>query len=90
MSACNLCGGTADFAVHLLISTRGARPRSQKCSSAVLFCTACIQAFYDDKAGQVPSSVADSLRAAYTAVTGRPSRRALPDPSVQRTIEVNS
>ena len=39
MSNCTICGGRPELAVNCLVSTRGTRPRRQKCSKSVLLCS---------------------------------------------------
>ena len=68
MTNCNLCGRTADFAVHSLVSTKGVSPRTQKCSFAVPFCKSCLQAICNSNHTQVPLGLMQALRQAYAAL----------------------
>jgi len=68
MANCNLCGRTADFAVHSLISTKGVSPRTQKCSFAVPFCKSCLQAICSTNHTQVPLALMKALKQAYAAL----------------------
>ena len=69
MQTCKICGGTSDFAVHSLISTKGMRPRVQKCSHSVHFCKTCIQTVCDASVPQGLVGLIESLGEAYTAIT---------------------
>lgn len=69
MSVCKICGGTSDFAINSLISTKRLRPRSQKCSHSVHFCKKCIQAICDASVPQVLVGLIESLGVAYSALT---------------------
>lgn len=75
MANCTLCGCTADFAVHSLISTKGVSPRTQKCSSAVPFCEFCLQAVCGSDHTQIPVGLIDALRTAYAALTSGSSNQ---------------
>jgi hypothetical protein len=43
MATCNDCGSRSEFSLCLLISTKGQRPRRQKCSRALVLCAACMR-----------------------------------------------
>lgn len=73
--SCSQCGHPADFSVCCLVSTVGQSPRTQKCSSSVLLCQACIRAWDVQSEPVSLSSLIQSLRAAYTALTRPPAER---------------
>jgi hypothetical protein len=76
MSRCEICGGDPEFAVNSLVSTRQVSPRVQKCSRSVLLCKVCLHATFCNVSPELPVSILESLREAYTAVAAR-----LPDNS---------
>ncbi len=43
LKSCTQCSHEAEVSVVVVFSTIGARPRRQKCSSAVLFCRGCMR-----------------------------------------------
>jgi hypothetical protein len=43
LRSCSKCGNPAAFSLCHLISTVAVTPRKQKCGTATLFCSACIQ-----------------------------------------------
>ncbi len=69
MSVCTICGETAKFAVHTLISTNGISPRRQKCSRAVPFCNACMQCLCTSNGVLLAPAISTALSTAYAAVT---------------------
>ena len=44
---CSICSQPAQFSVNAIISTVGVSKRQQQCSTAVLFCDACMQELSD-------------------------------------------
>jgi hypothetical protein len=71
LRSCSQCGDAAAFSLCALISTVAITPRQQKCSSATLYCSACIQRVVEFLATSGHSSLrslSNPLSGAYTAL----------------------
>jgi hypothetical protein len=72
LRSCSQCGDAASFSLCTLISTVAITPRQQKCGSAILYCSACIQRVVEFLATSGHSSLqslSEPLSSAYTALT---------------------
>ena len=67
MSNCMICGGSSEFAVNWLISTRHVRPRRQKCSCSVVLCESCLHGICHGAGTNLPVCLRQSLHEVYTA-----------------------
>lgn len=90
MSGCNQCGRSAEFSVCSLISTKGQRPRRQKCSQAVLFCEACMHDCISLLEHSPLADLGERLQSAYTAIATHSASLVEQNPSCSDTPEVNS
>jgi len=90
MARCNQCGGSPEFSVCSLISTKGQRPRRQKCSQAVLFCGACMHNSISLLEHSPLADFGERLQSAYTAIATHSASPVEQDPSCPDTPEVNS
>ncbi len=68
MAGCNQCGGSVEFSVCSLISTKGQRPRRQKCSQAVLSCEACMRHCISLLEHSPLADCGERLQSAHTAI----------------------
>jgi hypothetical protein len=71
LRSCSQFGNTAAFSLCTLVSTVTITPRQQKCGSATLYCSACIQRVVEFLATSGHSSLqglSQSLSDAYTAL----------------------
>lgn len=68
---CEFCGQPAQYSLAFVLSTVGARPRRQKCSSVVLICDRCIREFYESDP-QIPEELQNALKRAYTTLNSAP------------------
>lgn len=70
---CSLCGRPADVSAVVLLSTLRISPRRQQSTKAVVFCTACINAFLNDGGEPDDSNtiqrLSDALTPAWNALT---------------------
>jgi hypothetical protein len=71
MSSCQLCGESASLGVNVLVSTRGVRPRAQKCSHSVLFCGECVKQVSNEAGPVTFAGLLEALRETYTAIAER-------------------
>ena len=71
MAECSICGRRSEVSVNCLVSTRGTRPRVQKCSHSLLFCRMCVATSRTESRGQVASGLLEALEAAYAGVQKR-------------------
>lgn len=69
---CEFCGQPAQYSLAFVLSTVGARPRRQKCSSVVQICDRCIREFYESDP-QIPEELQDALKRAYTTLNSAPT-----------------
>ena len=69
---CSCCGQTAQYSVASVISTKGVRPRRQRCSPAVVFCETCIRELCDFA---VSPLMQNALKSAYTAINSPSAAR---------------
>ena len=71
LRSCSQCGSPAAFSLCHLLSTLAVTPRKQKCSTATLYCSACIQRVVDllETSGHSASQgLSQPLSEAYTAL----------------------
>jgi hypothetical protein len=68
MSICVICGGNPDLSVNCLVSTRGVRPRAQKCSRSLVVCISCLRASRGGSEHELALCIVESLHDAYTAI----------------------
>ena len=85
LRSCSQCGNAAAFSLCALISTVAITPRQQKCGSATLYCSACIQRAAEFLAtlGHSPlQSLSEPLSSAYTALAE--AREAVSNSRIER------
>jgi hypothetical protein len=68
--SCSRCSEQADFSLAFLVSTIGVRPRGQKCTLTVPFCTRCIRNAVPFLASTPFQDLEEPLRDAYTRLEG--------------------
>ncbi len=88
MSDCKLCGGRAGFSLCLLISTKGQRPRLQKCSRALLLCGACMRDCAARLGSEGLAGLGERLSEAHTAIASHSTAIEPPD-SLSQSSEVS-
>jgi len=76
---CDRCGREAEFSVCCLMSTKGKRPRRQKCSRAVALCASCIRGLVEQAGCEMPPSLQRALSGVYTAVADPSDADAQPE-----------
>ena len=67
---CSVCGRPADFSLGFLLSKYRTKPRQQKCTTSISYCSACIRALIDAIGSTAPTPLIEPLRGAYTAFSG--------------------
>jgi hypothetical protein len=85
LRSCSQCGNAAAFSLCTLISTVAITPRQQKCGSATLYCSACIQRLVQLLAasGHSPlQSLSLPFSEAYTALAD--ARGVVPNRRIER------
>jgi hypothetical protein len=67
---CSACGRPADFSLGFLLSKYRTKPRQQKCTTSISYCSGCIQALLAALGSSGPADLIEPLREAYTAFSG--------------------
>lgn len=70
LKRCRICSGAAELSLVSIVSTLGIKPRSQKCSPAVLFCRKCLQEHLSEDGHSVSKAVWESVYVAYAQING--------------------
>jgi len=65
---CIRCGNASTISVCMVLSTKGRKPRLQKSSKALQFCSACLDESNPGKDRKVWPAVREALHGAYTAL----------------------
>jgi len=66
---CRCCKRPAEFAVLLIISTLGVKPREQQCAQSISLCKRCIHDLCDSDAAKSTLTLREALKSALTALT---------------------
>jgi hypothetical protein len=72
LRSCSQCGDPSTFSIRSLLSTVAVTPRRQKCGTATLYCSACIQRLAEllgTSGHSALQALSQSLTEAYTALT---------------------
>jgi hypothetical protein len=87
--SCSRCPNPVRYSVAVLLSTLGAQPRLQKCSRAVLLCTACLQSAARSSGASPIPDLYERLSAVYTAIAGQFSSPTEVNSASSAVAEVN-
>ncbi len=65
---CLRCGAESTISVCMVLSTKGCRPRLQKSSKALQFCSTCMGDLKRSEARKLWTAVQEALQGAYTSL----------------------